>query len=399
MLLHVPTIFVALFFAFTLFVSALTFARPFLVDRAELRLWAWSTWMLLAGFIALMLRAVWPEWTSVLLGNGLMFASLFMISQALHRFVLHRSAPRWHAGLLVAGWACTALVLGSPLALRTAVISALYAAQLVPVVWLIVTRGWHAEASLRTVAVTLGLTAVALLCRVGHALIHPDEYLNYFQTSLGNSLTYLGAFLFPLGAGFGFVLANLERVAHRLGDLASHDAMTGCLNRGAFDATLGHAVERARRAGQSISLLLIDLDDFKAINDARGHQAGDAALRAFADALRRRLRAADVFGRLGGDEFGVLLTDTDTAGTESVAEALRTNVEALQVPTPDGASLRLTISIGVSTASADRGSTLESLYADADRSLYRAKRGGRNQVGRAPETGREALLSTAGSRG
>lgn len=375
MQLHVPTIFAALFSSFTLFVLALSFTRPTMGSGAELRLWVRSTWLLLAAFIALGSRAFLPEWLSVLAGNGLICASLFLMSQALHRFVLGHDAPRWHLALMFAGWAAIALVLGLPLRVRTLVISLFYVAQLLPMVWLIATRAWQAEAPLRTVAVTLGFTVVALLVRVGNALVRPEDFNGFFQTSLGNGLTYLASFLLPLGAGFGFVLANLERTARRLDALAAHDSMTGCLNRGAFDAVMANTLERARRTASPVSLMVLDLDDFKHINDTHGHPAGDAVLSAFAQAVRSRLRAADAFGRLGGDEFGVLLVDTDAAGARHVAETVRAAVESLDIALPGGEPVRVSASLGLATATGH--TPLGQLYAEADRALYAYKQGRR----------------------
>ena len=380
MLLHVPTIFVALFCSFALFVVALTFTRPMLGTGAELRLWVRSVWLLLASFVALFSRTFMPEWFAVLVGNGLIFASLCLMSQALHRFVLGKKPPHWHNGLMVLGWVGTALVMNSPLPVRTVVITSLIAAQMAPMVWLMLTRGWQAETALRTVGVTLALTWLALLLRLVNVIVRPEDYSGYFQTSLGNGITYLASFLFPLGAGYGFVLANLERTAHRLDALAMHDGMTGCLNRGAFDTLMGNALHRVRRDGAPASLIVLDLDNFKQINDTHGHPTGDAVLTAFAQALRERLRAADAFGRLGGDEFAVLLTDTDAARALSMAEVLRTTVETLQVPTPEGERLHITVSIGVATATPANLTTVEALHAEADRSLYAAKQGGRNQA-------------------
>jgi diguanylate cyclase (GGDEF)-like protein len=380
MQLHVPTIFVALFFSFVLFVAALTFTRPMLGSGVELRLWVRSVWVLLASFVALFSRTFLPEWFAVLTGNGLIFVSLSLMSEALHRFVLGKKPPRWHNSLMVLGWVGTAVVMNSPLPLRTVVISCLIAMQLAPMVWLMLTRGWQAETALRTVGVALALTWLALLLRVVNVIVRPEDYSGYFQTSLGNGVTYLASFLFPLGAGYGFVLANLERTAHRLDALAMHDSMTGCLNRGAFDAVLGNALQRVRRTAVPASLVVLDLDNFKHINDTRGHPAGDAVLIALAHTLRERLRATDALGRLGGDEFAVLLTDTDAGGAESMAEVLRGTAEGLEITMPGGGSQRITVSLGVATATPDGPSTVEALHAEADKSLYAAKQGGRNRA-------------------
>ena len=382
MSLHVPTMFVALLLAFALFGVALAFARSLLRDQVELRIWGWGTWLLVGGFVFLSARVFVPEWVAVAFGNGLIFASLFLMNRALQRFVLQRDASRWQGGLMVASVIVTALIVALPLHLRISIISLLLAVQLVPMVLLIARHGWHAEASLRTVAITLALTAVALAIRAAHALLRPDEYAAFFQASLGNGLTYLTSFLFPLGAGFGFVLANLERLARGLGELATHDELTGCANRGVFQAMLQHALVRVQREPIAVSLIALDIDNFKQVNDVHGHQAGDAVLREFAGALRGRLRAADTFSRLGGEEFGVILTGTDSEGAMRVAEELRVAVEALEVPLADGRRLRITISLGVSTAASGRVPTPEEFFAEADRALYDAKRSGRNRVER-----------------
>ncbi|HKX41232.1 MAG TPA: GGDEF domain-containing protein [Burkholderiaceae bacterium] len=379
MSLHVPTMLVALLLVFVLFGVSLTFAHPFLREKTELRLWAMGTWTLVAGFILLVVRAFIPEWIAVLGGNGLVFTSIYLLSRALHRFVLQHEAPRWQAGLLMVGWACTALLLEQPLHLRTSIFSLLLAAQAAPMVWLIAKRGWHAEVSLRTVAVTFGLAAVALVARATHAMLRPDEYTGFFQASLGNGLTYLASFLLPLGAGFGFVLANLERQALRLNEMATRDALTGCVNRGAFEDALRQTLEAAHRAAEPVSLIIMDLDHFKQVNDVHGHQAGDAVLRDCAIALRGRLRAADTLARLGGEEFAAILPRTDAAGARHAAEDLRSAVEALEIPTSEGVRLRVTLSLGVSTAAPHSQASHERLFAQADKALYAAKHSGRNR--------------------
>jgi len=169
-------------------------------------------------------------------------------------------------------------------------------------------------------------------------------------------------------------------VAQRLHDTATRDSLTGCASRSVFDTMFPHAIESARREAAALSLVVIDLDNFKQINDVHGHQTGDAVLRDFAQAVRVRLRAADVFARLGGEEFGVILPGTDAAGAMHVAEDLRATVQALEIPLPQGGPLRVTVSLGVSSAAVDRTLTPDDLFAQADSALYEAKRGGRNRA-------------------
>jgi diguanylate cyclase (GGDEF)-like protein len=233
---------------------------------------------------------------------------------------------------------------------------------------------------LRTVGLTLAFTVLALIVRAADALIDPTQFNSYFQASLGNSLTYLACFLFPLGAGFGFVLANLERMAHRLDRLASFDTLTGCLSRAVFDTTLIRAIQQAYREREGLALINLDLDHFKQINDTHGHLAGDRVLRSVAAALRDRLSLGQVLGRLGGDEFGIILPQTDGISAIRLAEELRQMVESLEIRDPAGVALRISLSIGVSSVAPGTQPTLEALYLEADRALYEAKFRGRNRT-------------------
>jgi len=174
--------------------------------------------------------------------------------------------------------------------------------------------------------------------------------------------------------------------------VATHDELTGVANRRLFDQTLQREWSSARRRGTPLSLLMIDIDAFKAYNDAFGHPRGDVCLAAVAGALQCGMRrAGDLVARYGGEEFVVILPDTDSTGAQQVAEELRLAVSALALPSdPDAGGECVSVSIGVATwqspGEADtaglEGAGLRAgdLVFAADRALYAAKRGGRNQV-------------------
>jgi diguanylate cyclase (GGDEF)-like protein len=136
--------------------------------------------------------------------------------------------------------------------------------------------------------------------------------------------------------------------------------------------------ERSLRSKSPLSLCLIDADNFKRINDEHGHVAGDHALGALARSARAALRAADVLGRLGGEEFAILLPDTELSGALVVAERVRATVEGALVQNGEGRSIGVTISVGVAQMQADE--SLEALLKRADLALYAAKDRGRNRV-------------------
>jgi diguanylate cyclase (GGDEF)-like protein len=381
MLLHIPTLLLALLLGFLLLTLSLGMTQRAVRARPEIRRWTQGSWALLGGFAALAGRVVLPLEVSVVLGNALVCLGLALYAQALHRLLRAENGPKVLLQVQPAIWLGLLLMLDWPLSQRTALLSLVYAALLAASVQVVMRHGWNAERSLRAVAATLALAIVALLLRAVHALVHPEDYGDLLQASLGQGLTFLVAFVSLLGAGFGFILAVFERVARQMEDLASHDGLTGCYNRTTTDAMLAHELQRAHRSGAPVAFVLLDLDHFKQVNDRHGHRTGDAVLRAFADVVRRRLRASDVFGRTGGEEFGLVLPATDAAGARWLVEAVRREVEALEVPSCDGGpTVKVTVSAGVAVADAGSKLSGDRLYGQADQSLYEAKRAGRNRV-------------------
>jgi two-component system, cell cycle response regulator len=156
-------------------------------------------------------------------------------------------------------------------------------------------------------------------------------------------------------------------------------------NRRYFEQRLREEVDRSLRKGSPLSCLLIDLDHFKQVNDRHGHLIGDAVLREVAEQVKDQLRLSDAMARYGGEEFAVLLVQTDTASAIAIAERIRERMVSRPVVLPDGKTLSVTLSVGVSTLhqsvrGADVDARARELVAAADRALYAAKRAGRNRV-------------------
>ena len=161
------------------------------------------------------------------------------------------------------------------------------------------------------------------------------------------------------------------------------DELTGLSNHRRFIETLAAEAERARRFGQSVGLVMLDLDDFKAVNDTYGHQQGDQVLRSVADLMRSYSREIDTPARYGGEELAVVLPQTDVDGAFQLAERLRTGIANLDIPMVSGGGrMRVTASLGAAALPANAQDP-ERLIAAADAALYEAKRGGKNKTVRA----------------
>ena len=190
----------------------------------------------------------------------------------------------------------------------------------------------------------------------------------------------------------------LREANRRLEGLATTDLLTGLPNHRALIAALDHELERANRFNRPCSLVFLDLDHFKALNDSLGHSAGDAALNELATVVRTALRGIDILGRWGGEEFLVLLPEADTEGALQAAERIRATAAAHPLASWQGA--RLTCSLGVASYPRD-AEDRDSLIEMADRAMYAAKRLGRNQVRGIGDAAVRALTvdtGTAGSR-
>ena len=172
-------------------------------------------------------------------------------------------------------------------------------------------------------------------------------------------------------------MAALARERDTAQQLADTDHLTGAMSRRHFEQCLERDAAIARRDGRPLSLLIVDVDHFKRINDTLGHATGDDVLRALVGAFQERLRGTDCIGRLGGEEFAVSLPATDMVGASALADQLRRAIEANGFLRDDGTRVPVTVSVGVSTLD---GSGVATLRQRADDALYRAKHEGRNRV-------------------
>ncbi|MDR7191962.1 GGDEF domain-containing protein [Luteimonas terrae] len=313
--------------------------------------------LLVAGYAAMLrallrslpttpVRTSWP-WALVYLPSLLLLLALLVPGQAPEM----RIAMFWTAALL------TVLLAGrAPLRRRGR-------------------RAWPERA---LVVLFVG-AALVCLYRLAEQALNPQSGPT-FEAGItpGQQLALAYFLVAPVFATFAFLLLQLERQQRWLEGLAAEDALTGIHNRRAFFELAQRRLARAHDDGLA-ALLMIDVDDFKAINDAHGHAAGDGVLAHVAAQLRAAARDDEVVGRFGGDEFCMLLTGGGLGEASERAERLRAQVAA-SPPVVDGVATAVTLSIGIAHVREGREPDLDALLAMADRRLYLAKRAGRNRV-------------------
>lgn len=226
------------------------------------------------------------------------------------------------------------------------------------------------------------IVAVSVASSVGALLLLVELLGQGYGPTFGRSLTIAivapTLVSAPIGGYIVHLLREVDRARQQAQAMAWHDALTGLLNRRRLIELGERELALMRRSGQPLSAALIDVDDFKRINDQHGHAGGDAVLQAVGSAVSAQLRGTDIVARWGGEEFALILPGADAAEAGRTAERVRAAVASLAVAVEPGVTLRCTISIGVSQA---RGDDRFDPWIDrADRAMYIAKAAGKNRV-------------------
>lgn len=226
-------------------------------------------------------------------------------------------------------------------------------------------------------ALLAGVMVSISVVRLLHAASTGEHYSQ--QDALFNLMASLGLYW----TGFGFTLSLLyiryEQLMNQLQRKAENDSLTSLLNHRTFQEQAEDVFRFAKREGKALSLLVIDLDHFKRINDRYGHQVGDRVLESLADCLRSEARQSDVIGRCGGEEFGILLPGTGCLEAYNVAERIRSAISSLRVELAPGEEVCITASVGLASDPVHY-ENLADMFLAADMLLYQAKNKGRNRV-------------------
>lgn len=229
----------------------------------------------------------------------------------------------------------------------------------------------------RIFAILYGVALLAFLVRA-LAVFGIGESMTLTSSNFFNAVAFLSIYTIMLIGSIGFILLAKEKADLKLYMSATFDQMTGIYNRASVISNAKALISLHARKGRPISLLMIDLDHFKVINDSYGHQVGDIVLKEFSQNIKEQLRSYDLFGRFGGEEFIILLPETGLDKAVEIAERLRISIE--HSPVCFDHEIFYTISIGGVSIIPDQDTAIETLFNHSDKALYRAKETGRNRV-------------------
>lgn len=351
--------------------------------RDGLQYWAWALLMGGAGYGLFLLRGRIPDALSVVLANAMLSATLSGLIAAVRCFHgLARGWPRLLVAPLVVA-VLMALFLDS-LPMRVLLSNTVMGTQVVWLLWTLHTKGSRTLGQgARLLTAGLLLEATMLFVRSVSGAAFAGQGASIFLGNTVQTLTFMVAFIALLVTSMGFLFMGKERADAVNRRLAAQDELTGVPNRRAIIAALERGMAHAVRTREPMALMMVDVDHFKQVNDRWGHPAGDAVLRNVVEVLRQRVRAQDVVGRYGGEEFLVVLPSTKAEGAYQLAQQLCAAVQAMPCTWGDE-TICVTVSIGVFGGHLQPQDHWGQLLHAADKALYRAKETGRHRAELAP---------------
>ncbi|MDM4772738.1 GGDEF domain-containing protein [Solimonas sp. SE-A11] len=380
MSLHLPTLLIVTVLAYLVFGLFQIAMRQLRREREGQLLWGFSNLAGALGGSLLLLRGMIPDFASIALANGLLVLAHSLMWAGLRRFSgqpVHWWLV-WSAPLLVTWlfWGFAPVAGNAPA--RTCALA----------LFMLLFSGanfadaWRAQRLeplvMRRLVMTVFLvTCVFMADRALFMLQHASRAAEHTVMHPVHTYSALVALLIVTVWNLSILMMASERLANRLTGLAHSDGLTRALNRMGFRALAVRQVQRCRRDRKPVSVLLLDLDHFKRINDNHGHEAGDRLLCAFAATVGEMIRPGDLLARYGGEEFCVLLPETGLDEAAAVGERLRERFATVRIRADD-AVIGTTVSIGV--AQFLGGEMIDDAVSRADRALYQAKHHGRNRV-------------------
>ncbi len=337
--------------------------------------WGYALVMLFAGGLLSAVRTLLPEAVGITLTNILIWSALYLGYHGSLRFFGAQTRPGPWIALILGTWV---------LSIWFTLVEPSYAIRLrMSNMLMLLLFGVHARliyknrldsfAKLMVFSVLSIISGIQVM-RFVTTFIYPTV-VNVLDTSLPHLIFILGFAFSILLMSISMILMATDKLRAELEHLATRDSLTNALTRRSMNDSIEQELQRCKRNQRQMSLLVMDLDHFKTINDTLGHQAGDQVLVRFVNNVNRLLRQVDQLGRFGGEEFVALLPETSLDDAQHVAQ----RILALASAKGDASVPACTVSIGISTNSLPED-TVDTLLARADAAMYRAKSNGRNRV-------------------
>jgi diguanylate cyclase (GGDEF)-like protein len=377
MLIDVRTMLVVL--AATSMLMALMLWLAFPGSRDGLGKWALALVLQGCAWALFAARGLSSDLITIVVGNLLYSTGVALKIVSLLQFQ-RRRAPAWLPMVLpvsVAG--LFLMLLNDPL--RQALLNGLaYAAAFAVIAWLMWRPPHTTSQRIRwLMIITYATAATGFLARGILGFSQSDLLPDPLAPSALQTFSHVIGYMLVISSATGILLMHKERADEATRQLAAIDPLTGVYNRRIFIELADMALARAQRMHTPLSLLMLDLDHFKGINDRHGHLVGDEVLKSFVRLVQTCLRREDLMVRFGGEEFCILLPDAALEGALSLAERIRALVEETPMDVNSHA-IRITVSFGVDSVRAGEPGSVGMLLERADAALYRAKQAGRNRI-------------------
>ena len=354
----------------------------------------WTTALLLQAMVFALyaVRGVWPDFASIVIPNALFITCMTLQASAIYEFYGKQLSRWWHAlpALVVA--ALFAFFIEKFL-VRVVLSGVIFGVGTLSLAILVQRQSRESRGSARwLLLIGYLIGAATMFARAVVGIVEPGSIPGFMITSPFQGITYIFGFAVILVTSVGFLLLHKERSEEAAQKLALTDPLTGAFNRRTFMELAEKEIARTRRARGSLSLVMLDLDLFKQINDLNGHLAGDEVLKGVVTVVQNCLRKEDLLVRYGGEEFCILLPGVSINAAELLAERTREGIEQARFSF-GGRELHVTVSIGLATLSVDGDEGVETMVSRADEALYSAKKAGRNCVVAFPTITAPAVLT------
>lgn len=350
--------------------------------RSSAQSWGLGSFAISLGIALLGLRNIIPLWFSAALGNSLMFCGFMLVYVSLRQLLKKPLALRRYILIALAYSVTFHFLIILNVLVRYRIAFGAIAFSLLTIAMIRTARDSQCPHTKGASALLQFFYCIVLMTWIFfgmYSLFFSDETMTILERDTAHVISLSGYYIGIIGAGMAYLLMQSGLAYNDLAIITNNDLLTGVRNRRNFMEMAERDWALAQRMWRPLSVMVLDLDNFKKINDDFGHQVGDEALRRFGAVLNTTVRNVDLVGRYGGEEFCIVMTDTSPDIARHSAERIRRDFEAVEFLV-EGRRVPLSVSIGISGMAAGDTRSMQKLLHAADNALYAAKHAGRNCI-------------------